>query len=495
MRRILLLPTLAITGLAAAALAVVASSSRSATLDVERRIREVRRANALAFRLTELTRVEEHEVLAHRVLPRSERLERLEAADGEMDAIAGEMGKLDLPPRGRELWADVDAARALRVRERNGIVAAVEAGDEARIENAYARWELVTGRTSALVADLSGFNLRRLERAVADIERVRWRSVELLVAVLAAGGLLVLAFSLLVNAYLVRPVRAMTDAARRIATAHEPIPVPGGERKDELGVLARAITRTAGELMRANADLARSVSARDEFLSIASHELKTPLTALKLQLQGGVRRWGEQQAGRPVPPWLHAALRQLERVEALVAELLDLARIRAGRLTLRPATVDLADLARGVGERLREVLARTGNALDVEAPERLVLECDGPRVEQVLANLLANAAHHAPGTHVALRVAREGERAILSVEDGGPGIPEEARDRVFDPYEKLDREHRGPGLGLGLHIARRDCRGPPRQHPGRRGPGRRGADGRRAARRGEEAPRAGSRAP
>ena len=229
----LLLPTLALTGLAAAALAAVASSSRSATLDVERRIREVRRANALAFRLAELTSVEGYEVLAHRLSPRRERVERLEAADGEMDSIAGEMGKLDLTPRGLELWADVDAARALRARERRRIVAAVDEGDEGRIANAYARWELVTGRTSALVADLSGFNLRRLERVAADIERVRSRSVELLVAVLAAGGLLVLAFSLLVDAYLVRPVRAMTGAARRIATEREPIPIPGGEREDD----------------------------------------------------------------------------------------------------------------------------------------------------------------------------------------------------------------------------------------------------------------------
>ena len=206
--------------------------------------------------------------------------------------------------------------------------------------------------------------------------------------------------------------------------------------------------------MRANAGLARSVAARDEFLSMASHELKTPLTALKLQLQGGARRWADQQAGRPVPPWLPAALRQLERVEVLVAELLDLARIRSGRLTLRPGTVDLAELARGVGERLRDVLARAGSALDVEVPERLVLECDGPRLEQVLANLLSNAARHAPGTRVALRLAREGERAVLSVEDGGPGIPEEARERVFDPYEKVDRAQCGQGLGLGLHIAR-----------------------------------------
>ena len=450
MRKVLLLPTLLLAALAAAALALVAASSRSATIEVERRVQDVRRANALAFRLAHLTAGEEHDVLALRLGRSSEKLERLAATDIEMDALAAEIERLDLSPRGRELWREVVEARALRARERGRLVAAVEAADPRAVASAYARWELATGRTSALVTDLAVFNLRRLERAIADIDRVRSRSVVLLVAVLAASGLLVLAFSLVVDAYLVRPVRAMTVAARRIATERAPIPVPGGERQDELGVLARAITRTAGDLVRANADLARSVSSRDEFLSIASHELKTPLTALKLQLQNGARHSGEQ----PVPPWLAAALRQLERVEALVAELLDLARIRAGRLALRPAPVDLAELARGVAERLREVLARSGNVLEVDVPARLVAACDGARLEQVIANLLVNAAHHAPGTRVVLSLVREGERAVLAVEDGGPGIPEFARERVFDPYEKVDRVQRGPGLGLGLHIAR-----------------------------------------
>ncbi len=371
-----------------------------------------------------------------------------------MKAIASEIGELELTPRGRALWRDYEAARALRARERQAFIAGVERGHPAVIEHAFARWELATARTSALVADLSVFNLRRLERAIAEIDRVRARSVQLLVAVLAASGLVVLGFSLLMEAYLVRPVRAMTDAARRIATTPEPIPVPGGDRRDELGVLARAITRTAGDLVGANAELARSVAARDEFLSIASHELKTPLTALKLQLQGGVRRWGDEHEGRPVPPWVLAALRQLERVEALVAELLDLARIRTGRLTLRPRPVDLAEVVRGASERLREVLARAGNALELDLPGALPLECDPARLEQVIGNLLSNAAHHAPGTRVRLRLERDGDRVLLSVEDEGPGVPAEVRERVFEPYEKVDRAQRGHGLGLGLHIAR-----------------------------------------
>jgi signal transduction histidine kinase len=445
---------LVLAALAAAALALVAWTSRTASRDVERRVHEVRRGNALAFRLGHLTAREEEEVLGLRAGPDPERVERLAAAEREIDAIAEEIGTLELPPRGRALRQEVLAARALAARERGAVLAAVRGGDRAAVELAYVRWDLATVRTSALVADLGAFNLRQLEGAIGEVERVRARSVQLLVAVLGASALVVLAYSAFVNAWLVRPVRAMTDAARRIASDRSALPMIGGHRRDELGVLARAMTRTAGDLVRANAELGRSVAARDEFLSIASHELKTPLTALKLQLQNGVRRWGDRNGGAPAPPWADASLRHMERIEALVASLLDLARIRTGRLSLVAAPTDLAALSRGVAERLRDVLARSGNALELDLAGPVELSCDAARVEQVLGNLLVNASQHAPGTRVVLRARRLADRAVLSVEDEGPGIPEAARERVFAPYEKVDRPDRGQGLGLGLHIAR-----------------------------------------
>jgi signal transduction histidine kinase len=144
----------------------------------------------------------------------------------------------------------------------------------------------------------------------------------------------------------------------------------------------------------------------------------------------------------------------VDRVAALVAELLDLARIRAGRLTLEPVPVDLAELACGVAERLADVLERTSNALAIDAPAPVGALCDAARIEQVIANLLVNASRHAPGARVSLRVAREDDRAVAVVEDDGPGILPEARERVFEAYEKGDRAGQEQGLGLGLYIVR-----------------------------------------
>jgi signal transduction histidine kinase len=452
MRKVLILPTVLLAGLAVAALSVVSATSRSTTKALETRIADVRRANALAFRISLLAARDEQDLLAYRFGGDRAALERIAAAEEEIDRIAREIGKLDMSPRGRDLWHDVLAARAVRAGDRDAVVRNVRSGTPAEVDRAYRRWRLSASMEDALVADLSVHNLRRLERAVTDLDSVRSRSTGLLVAVLGVSAALVLSLSFLSDAWVVRPIRRMTDAARRIASERTAIVVPGGERRDELGVLARAITITASDLVRANAELARSVHARDEFLSIASHELKTPLTALRLQLQNGQRRWAERHS-EPAPAWVAAALRQLDRLEALVAELLDLARIRSGRFQLRPERVDVSELVRGVAERMRDVLARAGNTLDVAVEDGIVLECDPGRVEQVLANLVANAGQHAPATRVTVRAFARADSADLQVEDEGPGIPEEARERIFEAYEKVAGRS-AQGLGLGLYIAR-----------------------------------------
>ena len=453
LRRVLLAPTLAVALLAAAALAYVAWSSLVATRTLERSLAQVRRANSLTQRTTQLAGEMEHVVLGYRAHPAPALRDRLARREAEMNALARELGELDLSPRGHALWEQLTDARAVRDAQRRSALAAVDAGDADAIAREYARWELAVDRFLPAAADLAIFNLRRLERTAADVDRVRSRSIALLMTVLAASGLLVLGSSIVVERWLVRPLKAMTAAANHIASARVAIPVPGAERRDELGVLARATTQMAGDLVRANAELARSVVSRDEFLSIASHELKTPLTSLKLHLQMGERRW-RSAAPEGAPAWLDAALRQLGRIESLISELLDLARIRSGRFELRRELVDVSKLVHALAERLRVVLARTGNALEMDVEPGVAGFHDAGRLEQLVTNLLANAAQHAPGAAVRVRVRRGDGAAILVVEDGGPGVPEDARHRVFAPYERGHSRSASSGLGLGLYIAK-----------------------------------------
>ncbi|HEX8819159.1 MAG TPA: ATP-binding protein [Archangium sp.] len=197
-----------------------------------------------------------------------------------------------------------------------------------------------------------------------------------------------------------------------------------------------------------------AIQVRDDFLSIASHELKTPLTPLKLHLQVLKKRVA---SGQPVPSHhLEKALAQLERLSVLISDLLDTSRIQAGRLDLKHEPLPLGELAREVLAELSPV--SSSHTLTYEGPEEaLVVLGDRGRLAQVLTNLLENALKYSPtGGTIRVTVQRDGPRALVSVSDEGIGIPPDQRLQLF---ERFFRARNAPisgfgGLGLGLYICR-----------------------------------------
>jgi signal transduction histidine kinase len=226
-------------------------------------------------------------------------------------------------------------------------------------------------------------------------------------------------------------------------------------------VVARA--RSALELARMRREVARhevssahlreAVRLRDDFLSVASHELKTPLTAFRLQLELVSRNLGPEAQER-VGGRIASAARQLARLSALVESLLDVSQIATGRLTLSPGEVDLSALAGDVLERVREEAAQAGTPLVLHAEAPLVGRCDRVRMEQVLGNLLHNAVKYGAGQPVEVRVAASDGVALLTVVDHGIGVSPEDRRRIFERFERAVSTRNYGGFGLGLWIAR-----------------------------------------
>jgi len=197
------------------------------------------------------------------------------------------------------------------------------------------------------------------------------------------------------------------------------------------------------------------VRERDEFLSIASHELRTPVTALQLQLQ--LLQRAAQRSIEELPRLLEGKVdtleRQTRRISLLVNELLDVSRMRLGKLELRYEPLELADLAREAASHVRAELARVGSRLRLDlspAPGRF----DRMRVEQVVTNLLVNAAKFGEGRPISLSVDSDATWARIRVTDRGIGIAAEHQLRVFERFERaVPAQHFG-GLGLGLYIVR-----------------------------------------
>ncbi|WP_163781897.1 ATP-binding protein [Myxococcus vastator] len=199
-----------------------------------------------------------------------------------------------------------------------------------------------------------------------------------------------------------------------------------------------------------------AVRARDEFLSVAAHELRTPLTSLRLHLQLLLRQVGgsSQEPPAELAPRARVLDRQLSRLVGLVNTLLDVSRLAAGRLSLEPRELDLAQLVRQMAEAFSEEFNRAGSTLSLHVDGPLLGEWDSLRLEQVLVNLLSNAVKYGGGQPVEVSLASEGLTAVLAVKDQGIGISEDGMARLFGKFERAVSERHYGGLGLGLFITR-----------------------------------------
>jgi signal transduction histidine kinase len=198
----------------------------------------------------------------------------------------------------------------------------------------------------------------------------------------------------------------------------------------------------------------QAIRTRDEFLSIASHELKTPLTAMQLQLQNLrdlVERTSELADGR-LKSRLARTAQSTERLSFLVESLLDVSRIATGRMQLNLERFDLAEAARAIADRLKEQAQRSGSSLSLERVSSAVGLWDRLRIEQVLVNLLSNAIKYGCGKPIELNVACDGGHARIEVVDHGIGISPNDLQRIFGRFERAVPIRHYGGLGLGLYI-------------------------------------------
>jgi len=320
------------------------------------------------------------------------------------------------------------------------LLALVESG-----ELAY-EWTSVTGRPELVVAG-------RLPPAgpafyfVHDASSIEQALATLRIA-LTAGGIVLALVAVLAARWVARgvllPVDAAARAAERIERGDLGARVPVASR-DEFGDWAERFNRMADTLQDTISRLEAAQAQNRRFVSDVSHELRTPLTALVAEasilrehldaLPPDARRTGE------------LLVADVARLRTLVDELMELSRFDAAaeRVALEP--VDLGSL-------VRRIAATRAPDADVAVPDApLVVRTEPRRLERIVSNLVDNAAEHAPGSPVQVRVRSRAPWAYVEVLDRGPGVPAERLDRIFDRFYKVDPSRTGGSSGLGLAIA------------------------------------------
>jgi two-component system OmpR family sensor kinase len=200
-----------------------------------------------------------------------------------------------------------------------------------------------------------------------------------------------------------------------------------------------------------------AIRARDEFLSVAGHELRTPITTLALQVQGLERVLSDK-----APPELLSSMsrrleltrRQVDRLVALVATLIDVSRINSARVEVSREPAELIEILRSAMERLADHASHAGSSLTLEDGDPIRGHFDVSRVDQVATNLLMNAIRYGRGNPILIRTSGDDGRARFAVEDRGIGIAPEHQARIFLQYERAAPATNYAGLGLGLWISR-----------------------------------------
>lgn len=231
------------------------------------------------------------------------------------------------------------------------------------------------------------------------------------------------------------------------------------ERKNADENLRMAYQNLERRVQERTVDLENALKSRDEFLSIASHELKTPLTSLRLQLQLSNKKIERNHTDAPIFKELSRSLdigvRQVTSLTHLVNDLLDISRIQTGNFALTSSSLNLSELVDEIAQRFKEQIEQSRNTIELHLDPDITGSWDKFRLEQVLINLISNAIKYAPRSKIEIKTHKKDDRAVLEVCDHGPGIEPAKVEKIFNRFERGNHDSTISGLGLGLFITKK----------------------------------------
>lgn len=422
---------------ACATLVVVATLQRHTSRNVADATAIIRSADGVRVSLLAYARESDLAYLAHE--PAYESTRQRTAADllARIDDAKAKAGS----PQQRQLLdrADQKIRRYLEVRReaevRNDSLQQILGTATAPLQDA-----LSTLRQLVAIDDRAVSEARHTAQRRADLGRLAGSIVALLIVI---GFAVVL---VLLQRLVVAPLLSLSDCIRRLA---------GGDLQARITLRGPAeLERTAAAFNEMAERLARHEEERRIFLAGVAHDLRNPLSVLRMRVQM-IQRGSELPAEPKLRDTIAVIGQQVARLDRMTGDLVDANQIASGHLELQLTSVDLRDAARETIALYGD--AATSHSLSLSLPdEPVVVRCDPMRIAQVLNNLISNAIKYSPrGGEVSLRLRTDGADAVVEVTDHGIGIPPQELGRVFEPF------HRGaasretvPGVGLGLSVAR-----------------------------------------
>ncbi|MDR1600755.1 MAG: HAMP domain-containing protein [Oscillospiraceae bacterium] len=286
-------------------------------------------------------------------------------------------------------------------------------------------------------------SISSVQEVVSQLIAVQDQMLTFFGAAAAAGILLSVLFARIIT----KPLQSLAAGIERMARGDmaSRVPVSGGL---EMANLSRAFNEMSQKLE--NLD-----DARNQFVSNASHELKTPLSTMKILIESMIYEPSMESGVRQ--EFLTDINKEIDRLTLIIGDLLTLVRVDSGEVKLRREEFRLSDLTRETARRLAPLLKERGQELTLSLSDEPVVFADRSKVAQMIYNLLENAIKYTPPHgKVRIQLARDGPNALLEVTDSGMGIPVSEQQRIFERFYRVDkaRSRSTGGTGLGLSIVR-----------------------------------------
>lgn len=229
------------------------------------------------------------------------------------------------------------------------------------------------------------------------------------------------------------------------------------QQVEELEQSRREQEALLNRLQSTQLELEQAVRMRDDFMSIVAHEVRTPLNGLILETQLRKMHLARDNAAAFTLDKMHAMVdrdeRQIKSLIRLIEDMLDVSRIRTGKLSIRPTRFDLSERVRHVLQNFAAQIEAAESSVTLVAEQPVIGNWDEFRIEQVISNLLTNALRYGAKSPITVKVYSENGEARVEVRDFGIGISEENQHRIFQQFERVTAKHAVAGLGLGLFIS------------------------------------------
>jgi signal transduction histidine kinase len=251
------------------------------------------------------------------------------------------------------------------------------------------------------------------------------------------------------DAIVAEPDPDMSQVLLGLLVLHEDLTY-ASQQQSEADARLRTIAEERERLLE---DRNRAIEARDQFLAVAAHELRTPIATLRLLVDHLTTTLARSFPDAASVNQLTLLKRQVDRLASLVVQVLDVSAITGRGLELTPGPLDLREVVRDVLARFDLEFRQRGIVATMDAPDPVVGNWDAARVDQVITNLLSNALKYGAGRPIEVFVRAEPLHAVVIVRDHGVGIPEDEQARVFAPFARATTARYHAGLGLGLWIA------------------------------------------